>query len=516
MDSNHTAICPGSLEEIIDHEDHTRTFYWSLNATIPTYLSSVAVGDYVGIFDTLTGVSGKVPVMIYVFPEDRMRAEVVFSDLGQWLDVFESMFGPYRWEKIGFVAVPFRGGAMEHATAVSFSSQALQEDDGSQDLLVHEFAHSWFGNLVTCATSGDMWLNEGWASYCEALYHEAVSGTGAFKQFMRANHLSVLQGVPKIDHNIPIYGVPVQKTYSRTVYDKGADAAHTIRFQIGDDRFFDIMKEYFERYAFNSMTTDGFMDFLGNETRENYTDLFNFWIMDRGFTHFSVDSFHTSETSRGYEVRVFIRQQLAGAEGYTFGTRVELKFMDRQWNQSLQVTPVFGPSTTSTFTVPFNPDLVIIDPEEKISDATIDEYMTISMPGDYMFTYPYFALHVDALSDSLFLRVTRHYLSPDTASLTAGNYEIDFTGYWTIEGMLNPDLQCEARFFYEAFKYPGNEFLIALKHRHQLGDLVLLYREGPGNPWGKIASVNAGTEMAGVLSTGFVKNGDYCLAIIKP
>ena len=515
VDSNNTAICPGALEEIMTHDDKTRTFHWALQSPIPTYLSSVSVGDYVGFFDTLPGRSGDIPVMIYVFPDDTNRAREAFKDVGQWLEVFEAYFGPYRWEKIGFVAVPFRGGAMEHATAISFSDRTFHDNGGSEDLLVHEFAHSWFGNLVTCATSGDMWLNEGWASYCEALYKQAAYGVQAFKEHVRANHLNVLQIVPEIDQNIPLFDVPVHKTYSRTVYDKGADAAHTIRYQVGDAQFFKILKAYFDAHAYQSMTTDNFRKFFEQYSQENYTDLFNFLIKDRGFTHFSVDSFQTSEISKGFEVRVFISQKLNGANGYTYGTKTELKFMDHQWNEDLQVTPVFGPQTIATFTVPFQPDLVLIDPEEKISDATIDEYKVISEPGDYMFTYPYFGIRVDVLTDSLFIRATRNYICPDTSISVAGGYILDQTGYWTIEGMMKPGLSCEARFFYQTFKYPGNDFLTMLKDRNWFDHLILLFRKEPGTRWNEIPIVRLGTNAAGVLSTQFVENGEYCLAVKK-
>jgi len=513
VDSTLTAVCPGSLEEILVNDDKTRTFHWALQSTIPSYLSSIAVGEYVGIIDTLQGQAGEIPVMIYVSQDDSSRAVQTFRDLPRWLEIFEYYFGPYRWEKIGYTSVPFQGGAMEHATAVSFSDAALKEDRESEDLLVHEFAHSWFGNLVTCATGGDMWLNEGWASYCVALYQQMNYGENTFRNHMRANHLKVMQMVPVRDRNIPIYNVSAFKTYSSTIYDKGADVVHTLRYQLGEDRFFNLLKDYFESYAFQSMTIDGFKEFLEYHTREDLTDFFNFWIKDRGFTHFSVDSFQTAKVPRGYEVRVFIRQQLNGAVGFTYGTKVELKFMDNLWNTDVQITPVYGPSTIATFSVPFEPDRVLIDPDEKVSDATIDEYQIISQPGEYMFTYPYFGIHIKTLPDSILLRATRNYIAPDTTGIFEHNYVLDPTGYWTIEGLLDSDFDAEARFFYEAFKFPGNDFLTMLKDRGLTDQMILLYREGTGKQWKKIPFLNLGTEAAGVLSTDFVREGEYCLAI---
>ncbi len=515
VSAGNTAVCPGDLVEIITNNDGTKTYYWTMKQNIPTYLSSVAVAPYVCLQDTLRGRLAEIPAMVYILPEDSTTAAAAFRNLGQWLGAFEDMFGPYRWSKTGFVAVPFSGGAMEHATAISFAQSTLEGDRSFEDLYIHEFAHSWFGNLVTCATAADMWLNEGWASYCVALFYEFTQGKEAFKSYVRKNHLNVLQRTSVQDGNIAVYGVSREKTYSSTVYNKGFDAAHTIRNQISDADFFPAVKQYFEKYAFQSITTEEFKDFFNMATQKTLDDVFNFWVYDKGFTHFSVDSFSCKKIEKEYEVQIFTRQRIKEANGYSYHTSIDMQFMDHSWRSVVKSFDVSGQNTILNMRLPFKPCLVLADPEEKIADATIDEYKIIRFPGEYMFTCPYFNLNVFALEDSLFLRITKNFISPDTSFGLAKGYWLDQTGYWTVEGIFPESFECEGSFFYEGFKYTGNDFINDLKEKGLLNDLKLVYRSGPGNIWKEIPSVMTGTESADALSTKQIQNGEYCLAVFR-
>ena len=164
-----TVACPGTLQQIIPNGDGTRTWHWNLSSPVSTYLSSVAVSRYTILRDSLQGKKGLIPALYFVRPANTGRAAVTFSHVQQYLNIFEDLFGPYPWEKIGYAAVPFPHGAMEHATCIFIPEDAVDGTHDHDDLLAHEFSHSWFGNLVTCRSAGDMWPNEGWASYCEAL-----------------------------------------------------------------------------------------------------------------------------------------------------------------------------------------------------------------------------------------------------------------------------------------------------------------------------------------------------------
>lgn len=503
--------CPGTLLEFFDNGDGTITYHWLMNESIPTYLSSVSIANYICISDTLNGLLGEIPVKIFVFQKDSINAVKGFKDLNKWLTCFEGLFGPYLWEKIGFVSVPFESGAMEHATMISIPEYSLKEPGSFQDLFIHEFAHSWFGNLVTCASPADMWLNEGWASYCEALYYEYYYGQIKFREYMRKNHLKTLKYAHIQDKAYrALYNNPPEYTYGSTVYDKGADVAHTLRNYIGDARFFKAMKSMFSKCAFHHISTSEFQAFLEKKTEQDLDDFFNFWVESPGFPHFSIDSFSVQTAASGYKIKVFFRQKLLGASEYSYSNHIDLKFMDSSWESYTEIIELSGSHGSQDFFISFKPELILLDPYEKIADATLDEIVTIREAGNYSFEESSFSMKVYSLSDSVFFRITRNLVSPDS---TGPAFILDPAGYWTIEALLNKGFKAEARFLYEESMSP--EMLNTSFYNGKVKDLVLLFREGPGDHWGDIPSTTImGNKKTHVISSR-LSNGEYCLGFKK-
>ncbi|MFH2094910.1 MAG: hypothetical protein ABIJ16_04345, partial [Bacteroidota bacterium] len=113
------AVCNGTLMSETDNGNGTNTWYWAMHDEIPSYLSCVAVADYVAVRDTFNGMSGQIPVAVYVRPGDSLDAVNSFVNILDILAGFENRFGPYRWERVGLVAVPL-GGGMEHATNIAY------------------------------------------------------------------------------------------------------------------------------------------------------------------------------------------------------------------------------------------------------------------------------------------------------------------------------------------------------------------------------------------------------------
>ena len=116
---------------------------------IPSYLASVAVGEYLVYKDTFQGLSSILPIEIYVPPTYLPLVEETFRFLKPVLRNFENKFGAYSWERVGYIGVPFNKGAMEHACNIAYPLFAINGNDMYMLLYAHELAHSWFGNLIT-------------------------------------------------------------------------------------------------------------------------------------------------------------------------------------------------------------------------------------------------------------------------------------------------------------------------------------------------------------------------------
>ncbi len=248
------AVCGGVLVSNTNNGNGTNTYHWYFNKTIPAYLASVAVSNYVAVSGTYNGINGIITTYVYVHPADTNNAKASFVHLNAVLNTFENCWGPYRWQRVGFVSTT--EGAMEHATNIAFNSSHIDGTLNNEHYLFHELSHHWFGDLFTCTTAEDMWINEGWATYNEAIGWEGVYGKAASKDYLRLKLKNVLQYCNIKDNGYrALYGIPAAYTYGETVYEKGSTVVQTLRGYLGDSVFFPAVKQMLNQYAYNNIST---------------------------------------------------------------------------------------------------------------------------------------------------------------------------------------------------------------------------------------------------------------------
>ncbi len=505
------AVCGGTLMSVIDNGNGTSTHHWTLHNSIPTYLASVAVSDYVAVGDIFHGINGNIPTYIYALPTDTTNARNSFVNLNSILGIFENRFGPYRWERVGYVSVPFNSGAMEHATNIAYPTYCLTGNLAYEDLYAHELSHHWFGDLITCFSAADMWINEGWASFCEYVYKEDLYGTNAAKNYIRPIHNKLVRYQHIEDNGYrAIYGIPHEYTYSRTVYDKGADVVHSLRNYLGDSLFFCAVKAMNNTFAFKDISTIQMRDFLSANTGVDLTDFFNFWVYSPGFTHFSVDSVKTTPNGNTFNATVYIRQKLKGVTQLANSNKVEITFFDSNWNRFTSKVSFSGQFGSSVCSVPFQPIAAFLDLEEKMADATVDNYKIIKTAGTYVYDQTYFSAVVSGVTDSVFLRVTHNWVQPDPLKTPVAGLVLSPNRYWKIEGILSPGFAAKGR-----FSYNGG---ISLQQDHDLitntiDSLKILYRASPAEDWCSVHFIRQGNANIGTLVVDTLKLGEYTLAL---
>jgi leukotriene-A4 hydrolase len=189
-----------------------------------------------------------------------------FEDTEKMIQVTESLYGPYRWERYDLLILPpsFPFGGMENPR-LSFITPTVIVGDGSLvSLIAHELAHSWSGNLVTNATWADFWLNEGFTVYFENRIMEEVYGTerAMMEQVLGWDSLqATLADLPPEDTrlHIDLTGRDPDEGLTDVAYEKGAFFLRTIERTVGRERFDAYLRGYFDRYAFQPMTTEQFL-----------------------------------------------------------------------------------------------------------------------------------------------------------------------------------------------------------------------------------------------------------------
>jgi len=216
----------------------TVTWHWRERHPIATYLVSMSVTNYVALHDSYSALDGSImPVVHYVYPEHAANAAEDLSVTPDMIAHFAATFGEYPFvdEKYGHSIFAW-GGAMEHQCNTSYGATLIRGDHAYDYIVAHELAHQWWGDKVTCAAWEDIWLNEGFATYSEALWKEHLGGHPALVQ-----HMTTRCAVS--DPSGPIYDPP--STFnSNTVYRKGAWLLHMTRGQMGDSAFFALLRDW--------------------------------------------------------------------------------------------------------------------------------------------------------------------------------------------------------------------------------------------------------------------------------
>ena len=518
-----TAVCNGTLISDVDNLDGTRTLHWELKDKIPTYLSSVAVSNYIKHSGTIQLALGAIPFALYVNPTDSMNAVNSFARLDSTAKTFENYWGTYRWERIGFVSVPFNGGAMEHATSIAYPRVTINGNNTYEWLYAHELAHSWFGNLVTCETAADMWLNEGFAAWSEAFFYEKMNSPQAGRDYARQNHKVVLQLSSVYDGGFyAVSGIPHAITYGSTVYDRGASVAHNLRHYIGDNLYFPAIQQYMDTYKFKHAASDTLRNFLEQQTGIPLSDFFNAWVYNPGVPHFSIDSILTSaDGNGGYNIQLSIRQRVYGGTQTANSNKIEVGFYDANYNPVVHTLSFSGVQYLTTINLPFMPVAVLIDPYEKLMDATTDEIRMISTTGASPFTQGFCNLITQTVQDSALVQVIHNWVSPDfSLAPELGNIQLA-NRYWKIDGYFPSGFWAKMNFTYDGrtastttttTNYLDNGFIT-----HSEDSLILLYRPGPGYEWREVNAYtrNSGNtnDKFGNLSADTLQPGEYTLGM---
>jgi aminopeptidase N len=235
-----TATGNGLLTNTIVNGAKTQ-YTWVLHDPIPTYLVSIAATAYSKFSQTYTKLGGgTMAIDHYVYPEHLTNAQISFTPLPSMITFYAQKFGEYPFveDKYGMSEFPW-GGAMEHATNTSYGWRLIDGSHKYDYVMAHELSHQWWGDSVSPQTWADIWLNEGFATYSEALWAENLGGPGSYRSYMNSFWRSSFTG--------PVYN-PTD-LFGSTVYDKGGWVQHMLRHVVGDTNFFNALRDWYANNA---------------------------------------------------------------------------------------------------------------------------------------------------------------------------------------------------------------------------------------------------------------------------
>lgn len=503
-----TSSCGGILEASVDNGNGTKTDHWVTTQEIPTYLISFAVGDYQLWEETYHGTERDIPVNVYAKPAQFNKVPGTFVNVKEIAAYFESCFGAYPLNRIGYVSTSV--GCMEHVDNIGFASSLITGNTDEEMFVAHEMAHAWFGDMVTCKTAGDMWLNEGFAQFAGMNYEAALYGEEQYQAAMT----SLIESITKSCHNsegwIPLNDMPLDLTYGTTVYDKGATVVHTLRNYLGVGLFNEAMRYYLNKFAWQSASSEDLRDAITEYTGIDMTGFFDSWVFTCGAPHYSVDSFNIVPNGNRFDVEVFTSQKHRHSDHIGNGVILELAFMGTDWNIVTDTIHWDGATGHTTKTIDFEPVAVFCDYHNKYADARSDRNFVIKNTGNIKFSTANFEMDVESVGDSAFMRVEHHWVGPDH-SLNGD-----------VEGLRYSDER-----YISIFRDDKGEAKITGKFVYQKNDTYdgglilsendstfLLYRENASKPWHSIPYTFQGNWKLGQFTIADVMSGDYTLATV--
>ncbi len=500
------AVCGGTLDSVSEGID-SDTYHWSLNQEIAPYLASVSIADFRLLEQELESEYRNIPLQVFYFEGDSMAVYKNFENFNLAFSRLEECFRPFAFNRAGYSTTP--QGSMEHVDNISLAhSLATSYNLNSQSVIVHEFGHSWFGNLMTCKTAGDMWINEGWTTFTERLSLEAIHGSDYAKNHFRKKMESVIKTLPRTEGVFALHGVDSTRTYSSTVYDKGALVAMSLKSYMGDSLFYSSVKKLLSDFAFSNIDSQTMRDSLSSYSGVNLDDFFNYYVFDTVMHHFVLSHFEAGNNS----ANVKIQSRTAKNNNLPcLNARIPITFMDSAFNTCERLIIDNGTESLHTFTLPFTPVCAFLDFDEEFFDLTTDSYKKIIENGVHKFENSYVNVVAADCQDTVLVRATLHWVGEKENKERHGVNRFSNKHYWTIEGVNLEKANLTAKFYFQLSALESS-FDNSLIHSTTDSDsLLLLYRPNVNSEWENIEFTKPNS-ISGYI-TAPLRKGDYIMAV---
>ncbi len=303
--------------DAIGPKEDRLTWSWKTTVPIPTYNMVIGAADLeintvglaaCGNAPNSMRADGCIEVTYWVYPEDVENAKLSFKRADKMVDYFTDLIGPYPYEKLANVQSSTRFGGMENASAIFYSEKGIAEGRNIEGTVSHEIAHQWFGDAVTESNWHHLWLSEGFATYFGALFFEEADGKQSFYEKMQNSLNRVINSKVSNKPIIDYQEKDLFKLLNSNNYPKGAWVLHMLRGYLGDEIFFEGIREYYKIYVHKSVLTEQFQKIMEYVSEESLDWFFEQWIYNPGFPRLLYEENWISTTGTKGTINLKINQ----------------------------------------------------------------------------------------------------------------------------------------------------------------------------------------------------------------
>lgn len=510
------AHCQGTMigEIFLGGDTLTRSF--ELTHPITTHQSAIAVAPYVDSNYVHTGNYGDIPVRLTGKPEQINGMVNKFQELSYAIDALEYWWGPYAWERVGYVLTT--DGALEIPTNIAYPQFMVGENlVANGDLFSHELGHHWWGDLVAPTIHNHMWLKEGPAEYSSHLFVEWKDGQEEFIEVVKDNQQFVLEECHIQDNGFyPLSPMPDEEIYGRHTYYKGASILHNLRAYLGDELFRSSMQSVLAEHFDGHMDVSVFEQTLEDITGVDMTPWFEAQVLQPGFSTWVLDS--TVHEAGAQSSTLFLQQKLRACENYHMAEPLDVTVWDSNWNRYDTQITASGQLDEITIDHPGidSPALVALNANGKLNQGRLDFMYTVSETEGIQ-NLPWVEMRVgcDAMpeGDSALVRVEHHWAAPDQGPVEPYVEELSTTHFWVVDGIWPEGTLLDAR-----IQYTGNS---ADDLDHELygnteANGFLAWRSDASEPWQECTAYEwqpgSLANGSGLFRVSDLKRGQYAFA----
>lgn len=387
------AVSSNGTLESADITDGNKLYVWDNKEPITTYLMVANASKFKvwsQWYHKVTNPEDSVEIQNYVWEKDYETEKTLgaaynsvktFRNMVRMMEYFSSAFTEYPFVKYGHTVVqPFNFGGMEHQTMTTVNRSWLRRN--SDWGLAHELAHQWLGDLITCATWNDIWINEGGATWSEALWSSVSWMPEAYYIIMQGKKAQYINN--QSVHTVPIYGIPTNQIFGGNsyylVYVKSGWVYHMLKETLGDEVFFPALKGIFNKHAYTSITTQDFINTLKELVPNPPVDFdvfFNQWLFKPGHPTYNVVPTITEDGNGKYDIYITVKQVqdiLGAAETFvmplTFNFYVESEVVHTETVMNDKSEMLYY------FKLDFEPESILLD-ETKILCTVVNDISSV-------------------------------------------------------------------------------------------------------------------------------------------
>lgn len=340
-------------EKMID-ADRKRT-HWEERVALPSKVMVIGVAKFA--VKQFADSPPSIPVSAWVYPQDSTKGFYDYGVAPRILKFFSDYIAPYPYEKLANVQSKTIFGGMENASAIFYAEKSVTGNRKWEDVLAHEIAHQWFGDMASEKSFAHLWLSEGFATYFTDIYYQYQYGDSAFYERLKKERSEALDFAKKTTHAVVDSTADLMSLLNANSYQKGGWVLHMLRSEMGNSAFHQAIRAYYQKYKGGNAETRDLQHIAQSFTQRDLSTFFDQWLYHPG-----VPVLKISAKRSGDKVSVEVVQE----QSTPFVFTLTVAFPDDLGTAILQPITITGKKTSVAFSLPANVREVQVDPKVQL------------------------------------------------------------------------------------------------------------------------------------------------------